>query len=347
MTSKILQGHRVNSGLLNYFLKRLFILLLSFFLIVTINWLIPRMAPGNPVDVLISRMGLTGLQASAEQMRSYFLKAFALDKPLWEQYINFWLGLFQGDLGISVYRFPTPVSEIIMEAIPYTVAPVAPALLVSWYIGNKLGALAAKKRLLDNILVPLAYYLANAPYFWLGVVLQFVFSVELCKSTPICLPSGFPYSRGLTPSLNVTFLWDAFMHWILPFASYVLVQMGGWMIGMRNMIIYELGSNYAKYMEDLGFSDSMLSKYVYRHALLPQVTGLGIQIGMLVSLGVAVEFVFSYPGLGYYLVNAIQNRDYFLTQGIVLVVTISVLVANFIIDILYGVLDPRTRLTEQ
>lgn len=319
-----------------YFGRKLLIYLLTFFIAVTIDWLIPRFMPGNPVQTMLSRAALRA--EAAEVMYGYYTSAFGLDLPLWRQYLNFWIALFHGDLGTSVFLFPTPVTEVISNAVPYDIFLLLPAILLSWYTGNKFGAFAARSKRLDNTILPIGYILTATPYMWLGILLAWAFGIVWG-----IFPISGAYSYELRPSFSWTFIWSVLRHWFLPFASLFLVQFGGWAIGMRNMIIYELESDYSHYLEDLGAPRRLVRKYAFRNAVLPQITGLALQLGVIVAGALVTEIVFSYPGIGYLILQAIQNQDYFLLQGCFLFIIIGVLLANFAIDIAYIIVDPRTR----
>lgn len=319
-----------------YFGRKLFIYILTFFIAVTIDWMIPRFMPGNPVQVMLARFGLRA--DAAQAMFSYYTQSFGLDLPIWQQYLNFWKALFQGDLGVSVFLFPTPVLQVILEAVPYDIALLLPAILLSWYAGNKFGAFAARSKRLDNTILPVGYILTATPYMWLGILLAWAFGI-VWNIFPI---SG-AYSFEMRPSWSLAFIWSLFKHWVLPFMSLFLVMFGGWAIGMRNMIIYELESDYAHYLEDLGAPRSLVRRYAFRNAILPQITGLALQLGVIVAGALVTEIVFSYPGIGYLILRAIQNNDYFLLQGCFLFIIVGVLLANFVIDIVYVLVDPRTR----
>jgi len=320
-----------------YLGRKLLIYLLTFFVAVTIDWLIPRFMPGNPVDTMLARMALRA--DAAEVLRSYYIRAFRLDLPLWQQYLNFWTALFKGDLGISTWLFPQPVFGIIKRAVPYDLFLLLPAIILSWIAGNQVGAIAARVRWLDNTILPLGYILTASPYMWLAIVLAWALG-NVAGLFPIAGAYGF----GLRPHLSWLFIKDLLWHWFLPFASLFLVMFGGWAIGMRNMIIYELESEYSHYLESLGTPQRLIRRYAFRNAMLPQITGLALQLGGIVAGALATEIVFAYPGIGYIILNAVQNQDYFLIQGCFLFIIIGVLIANFIIDLVYIVVDPRTRL---
>ncbi len=319
-----------------YFGRKLLIYILTFFIAVSVDWIIPRFMPGNPIDIMISRAGLRGSAVGA--LREYYTQIFGLDLPLWQQYLNFWTALGRGDLGVSILRFPTPVTDVIMGAVPYDLALLLPAILLSWWAGNHFGAYAARNKRLDNTLLPIGYILTATPYMWLGILLAWAF----CIAWQI-FPLAGGYGFDLRPDLSLTFIWSLVSHWFLPFASLFLVGFGGWAIGMRNMIIYELEADYSHYLEALGAPRKLIRKYAFNNAILPQITGLALQLGVVVAGALATEVVFAYPGIGYQILQAIQNQDYFLLQGCFLFVVGGVLLANFIIDIAYVLVDPRTR----
>ena len=303
----------------------------------TIDWLIPRFMPGNPVQVLLARAGLHA--EAAKEMYSYYTRAFGLDLPIWKQYLNFWNALFHGDLGTSILLFPQPVIKIIMRAVPYDVFLLLPSILLSFYAGNKFGAFAARTKRLDNTILPLGYILTATPYMWLAILLTWALGIIF---------RIFPIAYAFSPSLEISFSWlfigDLLWHWFLPFTSLFMVMFGGWAIGMRNMIIYELEADYSHYLEALGAPRKLVRRYAFRNAILPQITGLALQLGVIVAGALVTEVVFSYPGIGYLLLQAIQNQDFFLIQGCFLFIIIGVLLANFVIDIIYIIVDPRTRI---
>jgi peptide/nickel transport system permease protein len=323
-----------------YFRRKLLIYLLTFFVAVSIDWAIPRFMPGNPVDLLISRAGLRGNAVS--QMYTYYMEAFGLNLPIWKQYLNFWVAIFHGDLGTSIFLFPTPVAKVIQGALPYDIALLIPAILLSWLAGNNFGAFAARSKRLDNTVLPVGYILTATPYMWLGIVLAWAFGIIWH-----IFPIAGGYSFAMRPNLSFAFFWSLVQHWFLPFASLFLVQFGGWAIGMRNMIIYELEADYSHYLEALGAPRRLVRKYAFNNAMLPQLSGLALQLGVIVAGALATEVVFAYPGIGYLILQAIHNEDYFLLQGCFLFVVVGVLLANFLIDIVYVLVDPRTRLGMQ
>jgi peptide/nickel transport system permease protein len=320
-----------------YFGRKLAIYILTFVVAVTINWLIPRFMPGDPVRTMVSRAGLQDPEGVAA-MREYYTSLFGFDLPVWQQYLNFWGELFKGNFGTSLWAYPKPVGSIILEAVPYTLGLLLPAILLSWWAGNKFGAYAARKKVLDNTVLPVWYVLTATPYMWLAILLAWA----LGKVAGI-FPVGRSFSATLQPGWNWVFIEDLISHWFLPFLSLFLVMFGGWAIGMRNLIIYELEADYAHYLGALGASHKLVRRYAFRNAVLPQVTGLALQLGVIIGGAVVTEIVFDYRGLGFLVLEAIKASDLFLLQGVFLFIVIGVLVANFIIDIVYVLVDPRTR----
>ncbi|MGA9761822.1 MAG: ABC transporter permease, partial [Gaiellaceae bacterium] len=230
----------------------------------------------------------------------------------------------------------------IINCAPYTLALLLPAILLSWYAGNKVGAMAARRKVLDNTALPISYALTAMPYNWLAMVmvwlLAFIFRV---------FPVGYGYDVTQIRGWSWSFISSLAYHWFLPFLSIFLVAFGGWAIGMRNMIIYELESDYSHYLETLGAPRRLVRKYAFRNAMLPQITGLALSLGAILAGALVTEIVFSYPGLGFQIYRAITNKDYFVIQGIFLFIIVGVLVANFIVDIVYVLVDPRTRIGMQ
>ena len=320
-----------------YFARKLIAYALTFVVAVTVDWGIPRFMPGNPVEAMITRAQVNNA-ATAKALSAFYSKSFGFDKPVWRQYLNFWDALFHGNLGISSWLFPQPVTHVILAAVPYTLGLLIPAILLSYWAGNKTGALAARRKILDNTVLPLGYVLTATPYMWLGILLAW-----LLASRTRWFPISGGYSFSLEPSWSVEFVKSLAYHWFLPFLSLFLVSFGGWAIGMRNLIIYELEADYAHYLQALGAPSRLVRRYAYRNAMLPQITGLALQLGVVVAGALVTEVVFNYPGLGHLILQAISNQDFFLLQGIFLFIIIGVLLANFVIDIAYVLIDPRTR----
>jgi peptide/nickel transport system permease protein len=319
-----------------YLARKITLYLLTFFVAVSIDWAIPRLMPGDPIDGLIAR--LQADSTASQELHGFFTESFELDQPLWKQYLNFWWGLLHGDLGPSIAYVGSHVSDLIWAALPYTLALLIPAIVLSYIAGNRVGAMAARRKVLDNTVLPVAYILTATPYVFLAILLAYfvAFRWEL-------LPVSGAYDFSLQPAWNWEFAKSFLSHWILPFLSLFLVSFGAWAIGMRNLIIYELEADYANYLQALGAPTRLVRKYAYSNAVLPQMTGLALALGVIVGGALVTEIVYGYPGVGTLLLTAIQNRDYFLLQGIFLFIILGVLVANFVVDIAYVIVDPRTR----
>nr|WP_246404429.1 ABC transporter permease [Nocardiopsis algeriensis] len=299
--------------------------------------MIPRFMPGDPVRSMLNRASISDPEA-LERMTTYYETVFGLDTPLYQQYFNFWAGLFRGELGVSSMLYPQPVLDIILRSLPYTLALLLPAILLSWIVGNRFGAFAARNKVLDNTVLPVGYILTATPYMWLALLLAWSMGIVLGW-----FPASGGYSFSLIPEFSWLFISDLISHWFLPFMSLFIVALGGWAIGMRNMIIYELEADYSNYLQALGAPRRLIRRYAFRNAMLPQITGLAVQLGTVIAGALLTEIVFNYPGLGTLILSALNNRDFFVLQGVFLFVVVGVLIANFIIDIIYVLIDPRTR----
>jgi len=307
---------------------------------VVLNWYLPRLIPGNPVDALLSQLASGGVQGEqVQRIHAAYVHQFHLDQPLWVQFATYLGNLAHGDLGQSFGNYPASVSGLILAALPWTLALQLPAIVVGWIVGNALGAVAAYKGgWLDRGAYLSALFVSSMPYYCLAILMVYVFAVALRV-----LPAAGGYSFANTPEASPDFILDALGHYWLPFLSLVLVFIGGQATGMRSMAIYELGSDYVNYSRSLGVGDLRIMRYIFRNAALPQVTGLALAIGTLVGGGLITEIVFSYPGLGTLLFTAIRQNDYPMISGITLFITVAVLLANFMVEVAYGVIDPRIR----
>lgn len=311
---------------------------------VSLNFFLPRLVPGNPVDVLVARF-LQGGGGGATVSKTYqaFISQFDLDKPLMGQFLAYLANIFRGDLGQSFSLFPARVTTLIGQAVPWTLALQLPAIVIGWVVGNLVGALAAYKRgAFDRYLFVTSLALSSIPYYALAILFLYFFAVAV----PI-FPSAGGYSFGTVPNLSWSFVLDALEHYLLPFASLLFIAIGGQAVGMRSMALYELGSDYVDYASSLGVKDRRILGYVFRNAMLPQITGLALSLGTLVGGALITEIVFSYPGVGTLLFNAINANDYPLIQGITLIIIVAVLLANFLVDLAYGLIDPRIRAARQ
>ncbi|RIK30921.1 MAG: ABC transporter permease [Chloroflexi bacterium] len=327
-----------------YLLNKILWFLLAFFVALVFNFMLPRLIPGNPVDTIVAQMSAGGAMSGEALQRIYssYIEQFGLDKPLWMQFLIYLRNLAQGDLGISFARAPARVQEMIAQALPWTIALQLPAIVIGWVLGNVLGALAAYKGgWLDRGAFSVSLFISSIPYYCLAILLLYTFAVHW----PV-FPPGGGYSYAMSPSWNWYFIQSALYHYWLPFLSLVLIFIGGQAVGMRAMAIYELDADYVRYSRGMGVSDNRIVAYIFRNAVLPQVTGLALAIGSLVGGALITEIVFSYPGIGTLLFSSIRQNDYPVVQGITLLIMIFVLLANFIVDVAYGFIDPRIRARE-
>jgi peptide/nickel transport system permease protein len=332
--------------------------LITFFVALTINFFLPRLGDANPVDVIMGKLSTDSLDATAaKDKEESYLKEFGLVQvdargnvlhdtagkpvktPLIRQFVRYVAMCLKGDLGSSILQHPKRVGEIIAAALPWTLALQLPTIIFGWVIGNLLGALAAYRRgVFDKVVYPLALLTSAIPAFCFGILLVYIFGIRL-----EWFPAMGGYDQGMTPSLSWAFLRSASYFYVLPFLSIFLLVVGGQAIGMRSMCIYELGTDYVKYAKLLGIAESKILLYTFRNAMLPQLTGLALALGGMVGGALITEMIFSYPGLGMAVLTAIQGYDYPVITGCTLLVTTCVLIANFAVDILVGLLDPRIR----
>ena len=327
-------------GYRRYFLNKLGWFLVTFVCGFILNFTLPRLMPGDPVAAIVARMAqgmsdATGVQAIYEQ----YTELFGTNRPMLEQFFIYVRNVLRGDFGFSFSMYPRTVADVLKSAIGWTMALQFPAIIVGWLIGNTLGALAAYvKGGFDKVLMPISIFVSNFPAFGMAVFLLVIFGVGL-----EWFPTSGGYGYDMIPNFSWGFIWSVIVHYQLPFWSIVAVAIGGQAIGMRSMSIYELNADYVKYARFMGIKDRKIIGYVFRNAMLPQITGLALAIGTMVGGALFVEIVFSYPGLGYTLLNGVMGQDYPLISASTLIITVMVLSANFIIEILYGVIDPRIK----
>ncbi len=324
-----------------YLARKLITYGLTFIAAVTVDWIIPHLMPGDPILNLLNRFSIRDAGA-AQALYKSFARSFNTDLPLWKQYLYFWDSLLHGDLGKSIDLYPRTVSSIIVDSAPYTIALLVPSIVLAFYVGNKLGAFAARRKTFDNTVLPLSYLITATPYMWMAMVIAWLIAFKWRV-----LPGLGGYDVLAVQGWTWPFFVTLFKHWILPFSTLFLIGVGGWAIGMRNLVIYELESDYSHYLEALGAPQRLIRRYAYRNALLPQMTGLALALGAVLGGALVTEIVFAYPGLGSVIFRAIQNKDYFLIQGIFLFIIVGILVANFVVDMLYVIVDPRTRIGMQ
>ena len=324
-----------------HLLRKLGFYLVALWAAVTLNFFIPRLLPGSPVDAVLAKLALRGPVDPGTRRAIEVMLGADDEKPLAREYIDYLGGLLTGDLGVSVTYFPTPVTEVVGQSLPWTLILVGLATALTFVLGMVLGTFAGWRRgtWLDS-LIPATTILQAVPYFWLALLFIYVLSVNL-GMFPIS--GGYDYSL-VRPAFDYPFLSNALYHGFLPALTIVLSSLGGWLLGMRNMMVSTLSEDYILTAEAKGLSPRrVMLMYAARNAMLPSVSGFAISLGFVVSGSIVVETVFSYPGVGFTMLQAVQNNDYSLMQGMFLIITVSVLAANLVVDLLYGVIDPRTR----
>ncbi|MCE6997972.1 ABC transporter permease [Saccharothrix sp. S26] len=328
---------------MRYYARKFAFYLVALWAALTLNFFIPRLMPGNPVDILMAKLSQRGGTVDPSARRAYeLLLGGNTGDSLFQQYLSYLGNMFRGELGVSVSNFPAPVSDIIAEALPWTLMLVGIATFLSFVFGIVLGTFVGWRRgtWLDS-LVPATTVLAAVPYFWLALIL-----VALLSSAWGWFPLQGGYDVILSPGWNADFIGSAIYYGTLPALTIVISSVGGWLLGMRNMMVSATAEDYVLTARAKGLRDSrIMIKYAARNAVLPSVAGFAISLGFVVSGSIVTEQVFSYPGIGSKLLQAVQNNDYALMQGIFLVITVAVLGANLVVDLLYAVIDPRTRVS--
>jgi peptide/nickel transport system permease protein len=323
---------------MRYVLRRLGFYLLAAWASLTLNFIIPRLAPGDPASAMFARFEGRVQPEAMEALRAAF--GFT-DAPLHVQYFTYLKHLLTGDLGLSYAYYPSRVSEVIGTGLVWTLGLAGCAVIFSFVLGSLLGVLAAWNRggWLDSVAAPAFAFLGAFPYFWLAMLALYLFGFGLGW-----FPLRHAYSHDLEPGLSFTFALDVARHAVLPAASIVVATLGGWMLSMRNTMVATLGTDTLRLAHAKGLPPrQVMLRYAARNALLPNVTGFGMALGFVLSGSLLTEIVFSYPGTGYLLILAVRNQDYPLMQGLFLVITLAVLAANFAVDMLCLWLDPRTR----
>jgi peptide/nickel transport system permease protein len=251
--------------------------------------------------------------------------------------------MLSGDLGRSFSKGLAPVGDVIAAALPWTLGLVGIATILSFFLGSGLGAIIGWRRgSKADAIVPISTFFSTVPYFWMGLIAIAVFSSMLGW-----FPASHAYSKGASPEWSWEFAWDVIQHGTLPALTIVVASLGGWVLGMRNMMITVLDEDYVTVAQAKGLPPrKVLTRYASRNAVLPQLSSFALSLGFIVGGTLVMELVFSYPGVGKLLLDATNAKDYPLMQGLFLVITLSVLVANILADVAYAALDPRTRQTE-
>jgi peptide/nickel transport system permease protein len=318
-------------------LRKIGFYLLTAWAAISLNFLIPRVMPGNPADNLINQFHGKLSPAAVRALRVLFGQT---DKNLWEQYVSYWHSVFTGDFGISYAYYPSKVSSVLSQSMYWTLILVTVCTVLGFVIGTGLGMLAGWKRgtWLDA-LVPVTTFLSSIPYFWFAIIVVLVFAIVL---------KWFPLSGGYavteTIGFNSGFIASAVRYSILPAVTIVAASIGGWLIGMRNMMVTTMSEDYVRLAEAKGLPRRrIMYTYAARNAMLPSFSGFAMSLGFVIGGSIVTEVVFNYPGIGTVLFKAAQAADYPLMSAIFLLITVLVLIANLLADIAYVFLDPRTR----
>lgn len=325
---------------MRYFARRIGFFLATLWAAVTLNFVIPRLQPGDPAEVMVRKLAGKDAQLDPAAVRAMRAMLGAPDGNLFQQYVDYLKALSHGKFGISYTYFPYPVTEVIGKALPWTLVLVGVTQVLAFVIGVTLGAYAAWRRntRFDSLVTLGSTFVGTLPGFWIALLLLFAFGYTL---------GWFPTSGGYEESMpgwNLGFVGDAALHSLLPAASLLVTAPIGWILGMRNTMVMNLGEDYIRLARAKGLPDRVVAlRYAARNALLPSVTGFAIALGGVLGGSILVETIFDYPGMGRLMGEAVGNRDFPLLQALLLFIIVGVLVANLVADLLYGVLDPRAR----
>ncbi len=322
-----------------YLLKRLGIYTVAGWAAITLNFFIPRMMPGDPVSVMFASFRGKLKPEAMEALKQTF--GFT-EGPLLDKYFTYLKHLLNGDLGISTAYFPEQVSSIILSGLGWTLLLVGTSLIISFIIGTIIGITIAWRRdgKLDSILPPTFSFISSFPYFFTAMLLLYFLGFKLGW-----FPIRHAYNSDLIPGFNLEFISSCIHHAILPASTLIFMGIGGWMLQMRNNMMGTISTDYISFAKSKGLSQRRIMLfYAARNAVLPIVTSFGMAIGFILNGTILTEIIFSYPGQGYILFQAVQAQDFQLMQGIFLTITLAVLAANWLIDILVLILDPRTRI---
>jgi len=325
-----------------YFVRRIAMYVLTLFVALAINFILPRLIPGNPIEAKMVQLFRQGVNLGGKEFVEKYSQLFNLDQPMHMQFLLYINNLLHGNLGLSITYFPSKVEEMIMTAIPWTIGLLAVAVIISYSVGLILGALMGwtqrkeKPSKWANVFFSLFMFLSQTPYYILGIMLVYLLTYLL----PL-----FPYGGGVDLALipgNIEYIISILKHATLPALSIVLVQLGGWALEARGLMVSVLGEDYLFLAKAKGLRErNIFRRYALKNMILPSITDLAIALGTITSGSIITEIVFSYPGIGSLMYNAVRELDYPLIQGVTLVVIFGVTTAALLIDLLYPLLDPR------
>jgi len=325
---------------LGYLVRRVIYVIITLFVAITLNFLLPRLAPGNPALLIL----LTKYRGEINPNQLKIIESeLNLRGTLWQQYLGYWGSLLHGNLGVSYYYYPEPVANIIITHLPWTLFLLGTAMVVSVIIGIIIGSYSGWKRgMSDSFLQAFSIGLTSVPYFWLGLIFQLIFAVLITFNGYHIFPVAHAYGLTVTPGTNFPFIISVLRHATLPLITLIITTFPGFALLMRNTVITVLDEDYVLLAKAKGLSSNTIRKYyVNKNALLPVTTSVALAFASIVGGAFLVEEVFSYPGIGYTLYNAVTTSDYPLIEGIFLIITFTIVLANFFVDILYAYLDPR------
>jgi peptide/nickel transport system permease protein len=325
---------------LRFALRRAGFFVLTLWAALTLNFLLPRLMPGNPALAMVAKfhgqLGPGALNALE------ILFGVDTHRSLPAQYISYLHQIAIGNLGVSLEFYPASVTSVIGGAIWWTLGLVGVTTVLAFVLGTGLGIVSAWRRggRLDSILPPVFVITSAVPYFWVGMVLVLIFGITLGW-----LPSqGGYYVSTDTPGLSLVYFEDVLSHAVLPAAALLITTIGTWILTMRNTMITTLAEDYVRMARAKGLPGRrIMLDYAARNAILPNLTGFAMSLGFVVSGAILIEYVFNYPGVGFMLLQAVQSEDYPLMQALFLLITVAVLLAILAADIATALLDPRTR----
>ncbi len=326
---------------MRWFVRRFFFYVFALWVAVTLNFLLPRLMPGDPVGGLLARLTPAQIQANPGIIQTYRDILGGDEGSLFSEYINYLQRVVRLDFGLSTSNYPTEVTEIVGRTLPYSIFLVGVAFVLAFFIGITIGMIAAWRRggTVDNVAVPLLMSLGAFPAFFTALVAVYFLGLKAGW-----FPIQHAYASDAIPGFNWPFLSSAFRHSQLPIIVITLVFVGGWVLNMRTVMINTIAEDYVSMAQAKGLHDRrVMTRYAGRNAILPPLNGFAAQFATAVGGLVFIEFVFSYPGAGLTLQQAALGADYALTQALLLVLAFTVIAANFIMDIFNFILDPRVR----